>query len=164
MSTSSSELKNNIALAKEINSHESIKPGMTIKPRRLDGLAKNILLKQFSLIALGEVFLNDGGNHYRFGRKSDICDLSVTIDVQDSRFYADVCFGGSIGASEAYMYGYWTTNNLTDLIRVFSKNKEALDTIEGGLAYITVPIQKVLHWFNRILNKAVEKILPRIMI
>ena len=47
------------------------------------------------------------------------------------------------------MYGYWTTNNLTNLIRVFSKNKEALDTIEGGLAYITVPLQKMFHWFNR---------------
>ena len=149
MSTTSSELKSNISMAKGINSHDFIKPGMTVKPRKLDGLAKKILLKQFSLITLGELFLKDGDETYSFGSKTEECDLSVTIEVQDSRFYADVCFGGSIGASEAYMYGYWTTNNLTDLIRVFSKNSAALDTIESGLAYITVPIQKILHWFNR---------------
>ena len=149
MSTTSSELNTNITLVKNTNRNISIKPGNTIKPRRLDGLAKKLLLKQFSLITLGEIFINDGEASYHFGEQSENCDLSVTIDVIDSRFYADVCFGGSIGASEAYMYGYWTTNNLTDLIRIFSKNKDALDTIEGGLAYITVPIQKILHWFNR---------------
>lgn len=149
MSTTSSELNTNMTFARKNNCHDYIKPGMTIKPRRLDGLAKKILLKQFSLITQGEIFINDGSDSYHFGQKTDECDLSVTIDVKDSRFYADVCFGGSIGASEAYMYGYWTTNDLTGLIRVFSKNKDALDTIEGGLAYITVPIQKILHWFNR---------------
>ena len=40
MSTTSSELNTNIALAKKTNRNDSIKPGMTIKPRRLDGLAK----------------------------------------------------------------------------------------------------------------------------
>ena len=169
MSISSSELKNNIAMVKEssINDSiklESIKPGMTLKPRKLDGLAKNILLKQFALITLGELYLKDGDNSYHFGCKSDECDLSVTIDVQDSRFYADVCFGGSIGASEAYMYGYWTTDNLTDLIRIFSKNSEALDTIEGGLAYITVQFRKSCIGLIAIRSKAVVNILLRTMI
>ena len=144
-----SKLNNNITIIKENNSHDSIGSGMKITPRRLDGLAKKILLKQFSLITLGELILNDGEDTYHFGIKSEECDLSVTIDIQDVRFYADICFGGSIGASESYMYGYWKTNNLTNLIRVFSKNKEALDTIEGGLSYITVPAQKMFHWFNR---------------
>ena len=129
MNISSSKLNNNITIVKEKNSYDSIESGMKIKPRRLDALAKKILLKQFLLITLGELILNDGEDTYHFGSKSEECDLSVTIDIKDSRFYADVCFGGSIGASEAYMYGYWTTNNLTNLIRVFSKNKEALDTI-----------------------------------
>jgi cyclopropane-fatty-acyl-phospholipid synthase len=115
----------------------------------LDGLAKKILLKQFSMITQGKVTIFDGDRRYEFGAESEACDLAVSINILDSRFYGDVCFGGSIGASEAYMYGYWVTDNLTDLIRIFSRNKDALDTIEGGLANITVPIQKFLHWFNR---------------
>lgn len=132
-----------------INANISIQPGSTIKPRMLDGLAKKILLKQFSMITQGKVTIFDGDRRYEFGAESEACDLAVSINILDSRFYGDVCFGGSIGASEAYMYGYWVTDNLTDLIRIFSRNKDALDTIEGGLANITVPIQKFLHWFNR---------------
>ncbi|MDH5368603.1 MAG: cyclopropane-fatty-acyl-phospholipid synthase family protein [Gammaproteobacteria bacterium] len=157
MSTTKSELNTNISVMKNTNAGVSIKPGNTIKPRRLDGIAKKVLLKQFSLIMLGEITINDGDERYHFGNKTDDCALSVTLDVIDSRFYADVCFGGSIGASEAYMCGYWTTNNLTDLIRIFSKNKDTLDTIESGFAYITVPIQKILHWFNRNTQKGSRK-------
>ena len=149
MDISNSKLNNNITIVKQNNNYKPIRSGVKIKPRRLDSLAKKILLKHLSLITLGEIILNDGEDSYHFGRKSEECDLSVSIDIQDSRFYADVCFGGSIGASEAYMHSYWTTNNLTSLIRVFSKNKEALDTIEGGLAYIAVPLQQILHWLNR---------------
>jgi len=58
-------------------------------------------------------------------------------------------FGGSIGAGEAYMQGYWTTNDLTDLVRLLVLNREVLDGMETGLARLTVPAQKVLHWLNR---------------
>lgn len=136
-------------ISSKINANISIQPGSTIKPRMLDGLAKKILLKQFSMITLGKVTVFDGDSRYEFGGKSETCDLAVSINVLDSRFYGDVCFGGSIGASEAYMYGYWVTDNLTDLIRIFSRNNDALVTIESGLANLTVPIQKFLHWFNR---------------
>ena len=126
-----------------------ISPDSTIKPRMLDGLAKRILLKQFKLIKDGEVVINDNENEYKFGSKTGRCDLSVTIEVKDTRFYGDICFGGSIGASEAYMFNYWNVSNLTDLIRIFIMNKDVMDNMEGGLANLTVPIQKVLHWFNR---------------
>lgn len=149
MSVTNSDINTNITLAKKNAGYGSIKPGMTIKPRWLDGVAKKILLKQFSLLTLGEIIIADGNESYSFGKKTADCDLSVMIKVLDSRFYSDMCFGGSIGASEAYMYGYWETDNLTGLVRIFARNKDALDTIEGGLAYITVPLQKILHWFNR---------------
>ena len=164
MSVPNSEINTNIALAKNNSGADYIKPGTTIKPRWLDNKNKKIMLKQFSLITKGELCINDDGHEYYFGNKTDDCNLSVTINVLDSRFYADMCFGGSIGASEAYMYGYWSTSNLTDLVRIFSRNKDALDTIEGGLAYITLPIQKILHWFNRNTQQGSRRILLHIMI
>jgi len=34
-----------------------------------------------------------------------------------------VVFGGNIGASEAYMSGYWTVDDLTVIIRIVLRNR-----------------------------------------
>jgi len=126
-----------------------IQPSSTFKPRAFDHMAKNILLNQFKKIKDGEIILHDVNKTYYFGERTERCNLSVEITVKDTRFYGDMCFGGSIGASEAYMSDYWTTSNLTNLIRIFISNKSVLDGLEGGLAKLTVPIQKTIHWLNR---------------
>lgn len=126
-----------------------ITPGTTIKPRILDGLAKRALLSRLANIRHGELKLVDNDQEHRFGIVTERCSLSITIYVKDPRFYSDIAFGGSIGAGEAFMYGYWQTDDLTGLIRLFIANRDVLDAMEGGLAHLTAPIQKVLHWFNR---------------
>ena len=126
-----------------------ITPGSTIKPRILDGLAKRALLNRLNNLRDGELIITENGNEYRFGEQTNRCSLSIKISVKDTRFYGDIAFGGSIGAGEAYMYDYWETNDLTGLIRLFVINRHVLDDVEGGFASLTVPIQKILHWFNR---------------
>ena len=129
--------------------NNKIQPGSTLKPRIFDNFAKDVLLKQFKNINDGEITIYDGKERYYFGNRTKRCTLSVNITVLDSRFYGDMCFGGSIGASEAFMANYWTTSNLTDLIRIFISNRDVLENLEGGLAKLTLPIQKTLHWLNR---------------
>ena len=126
-----------------------IAPGSTIKPRLLDGLAKKALLNKLSKIQDGEIELIDDSTHYLFGKLSDRCPLRVIITVKDSRFYGDISFGGTIGAGEAYMFDYWTCSDLTNLVQIFIMNRNVMDSMEGGLASITKPIQKSLHWLNR---------------
>ena len=126
-----------------------IAPGSTIKPRILDGLAKRALLGRLKHLSDGELVIHDHGEEFRFGTITDRCSLKIRIDVKDSRFYGDIAFGGSIGAGEGYMFNYWETNDLTGLIRLFVMNRHVLDDVEGGLARLTVPVQKILHWFNR---------------
>jgi cyclopropane-fatty-acyl-phospholipid synthase len=126
-----------------------IAPGSTIKPRILDGLAKKALLTRLKDLRDGELIIVDNGEEQRFGAQTDRCTLSITLMVKDSRFYGDIAFGGSIGAAEAYMNDYWETNDLTGLIRLFVMNRSVLDGMEGGMASLTVPIQKALHWLNR---------------
>ncbi len=59
------------------------------------------------------------------------------MHVHDPRFYSDIAFGGSIGAGEAYMQGYWSVNDLTALVRILLLNREVLDGMESGLARLT---------------------------
>ena len=126
-----------------------IAPAVTPKPHFLDGLAARAVHTRLAAIEHGELVLQEGERQMRFGRRSATCPLSVTVRVHDARFYSDMAFGGSIGAGEAYMQGWWTVDDLTALVRILLCNRSVLDGMEGGLARLTGPLQKALHWLNR---------------
>lgn len=126
-----------------------IAAGLTPKPRFLDGLVARAVHARLGAIEHGELVIVDGGRQSRYGRRSAVCDLSATVQVHDARFYADMAFGGSIGAGEAFMQGWWSVDDLTALVRILLCNRGVLDGMEGGLARLTAPLQKALHWVNR---------------
>lgn len=76
-------------------------------------------------------------------------EISAKIYVHDAHFYGEIAFGGTIGAAEAYMLGYWTTDNLTNVIRIMARSVATTDTLEGSLATLAKPVLKTLHWLNR---------------
>ena len=126
-----------------------IAPASTPKPHFLDGLARHAVLGRLAKIEHGELLLQDGERQFHYGSRDARCGLAATVRVHDSRFYSDMAFGGSIGAGEAYMQGWWSTDDLTALMRILLCNREVLDGMEGGLARLTGPAQKALHWLNK---------------
>lgn len=129
---------------------------MTPKPRKLDRLAKQILFKRLQDIQQGTITIVEDINGLRselsFGTSDSsslLDDIHVKIEVKNTQFYGEVVFGGSIGAGEAYMQGYFDCDNLTNLIRLMVRNQSLLDSIESGLARLTAPIQKWLHIINK---------------
>ncbi|MBT8082887.1 MAG: cyclopropane-fatty-acyl-phospholipid synthase family protein, partial [Gammaproteobacteria bacterium] len=118
-------------------------------PTRLDRLARRIVLSKLENIALGEVIVSEHGQRAIFGRRTEDYPLSVHLEVHDPRFYSDIAFGGSIGAGEAYMSGYWACGELSDLLRIMLRNREVLDNLDTGAARLAVPVRKLLHWLNR---------------
>lgn len=107
--------------------------------------AKVQILKRLSMLHIGNLLLVDGNEKHSFGSTQDI---NAIIVVHDQRFYGEIAFGGSIGAGEAYMLGYWSADNLTNVIRLMCLNQSVMDTLEGGYQWFTKPIMKVLHWLN----------------
>mgnify|MGYP001244498817 CR=1 FL=1 len=126
-----------------------IEPATTSKSNFVDRLAMHAVHQRLAGLAHGEVTLVDGASHQCYGQRDALCPLSVTLHVHDPRFYSDITFGGSIGAGEAYMKGYWSVNDLTDLVRILLQNRAVLDGMESGLARLMAPLQKTLHWINR---------------
>lgn len=124
-------------------------PGITPKPHFLDGLAERAVRARLAGIEHGQITLVDGNEHHHYGRRTERCPLSVTVRVHDPRFWSELAFGGSIGAGEAYMQGYWSVNDLTALVRILLQNRAVLDGMETGLARLTGPLQQALHWLNR---------------
>ena len=91
---------------------------------------------------------DDGGNHQEFGRCAED-SLTANIEIRDPRFYRHLVFGGSLGAAEAYIRGYWTCDNLVDLVRIFCRNAAASAGLEGGPARILSPLARIGHWLKR---------------
>jgi cyclopropane-fatty-acyl-phospholipid synthase len=119
------------------------------KTRLLDEWAKKGLFSLLRKIHDGQITIVDGGETFTFGKMTNCCSLSAKIHVLNPGFYSDIAFGGSIGAGEAYMAGYWYSDNLTDLIQIMARNIDVLDNMESGTASFTRPLQKFLHWLNR---------------
>jgi cyclopropane-fatty-acyl-phospholipid synthase len=115
------------------------------KPSRFDQLAKKLLLRLLSGLRRGELTLIDGSVRRIFGARSDKFPLEATITVHHPRFYSSVVFGGSIGASEAFMAGQWSTDDLTTVVRITILNQEVFEGMEKGLARLTAPLHMFIH-------------------
>ena len=84
-----------------------------------------------------------------FGSQSDDLPLAAEVIVHHPKFYTDSVFGGSVGSAEAYINGYWTTDDLTALIRILIQNQHVFDQMEKGLARLAAPANRLLHFLNR---------------
>ncbi|MEY3880534.1 MAG: hypothetical protein RIQ94_1330 [Pseudomonadota bacterium] len=64
-------------------------------------------------------------------------------------FYRQVALGGSIGAAESYMDQDWQADDLCSVIQILVRNRNLLDSMEGGLATLANQLLKFWHFANR---------------
>jgi cyclopropane-fatty-acyl-phospholipid synthase len=129
---------------------QGISESETARPGMLAALARRALFQKLGQLQDGELRLVDGSEVMRFGRRSARCGLSVTLTVQDPKFYALAAFGGTVGAGESYIYGHWRCDNLTSLIRIMVVNRTVMEGMERGLAARSAATaRRLLHWANR---------------
>jgi len=88
------------------------------KPAGLDRLARQIVHSRLRKIETGQIVISENGKHTTYGRLTDDVPLTAQLCVQDPKFYRDIAFGGSIGAGEAYIHGYWSCTELSNLLRI----------------------------------------------
>ena len=121
----------------------------TRKPSGLDSLARRVVRSRLAEMSHGRLILCENGREEAFGDVSEDCPLTARLIVNDPRCYSEVAFGGSIGAGEAYIHGYWSTDNLTNVVRIFVRNRDVLANMDSGAALVTRPFQKLFHWLHR---------------
>jgi cyclopropane-fatty-acyl-phospholipid synthase len=121
----------------------------TAPTRGLAGLGRRALLKQLQGLQLGQLRIVDSAGEHVYGRATPEFDVAVTLEVLDPQFWADAAFGGTVGAGESYIHGHWRTSNLTDLVRLMVRNRAVMNGMEGGFAFVTAPLRRMLHWANR---------------
>jgi cyclopropane-fatty-acyl-phospholipid synthase len=112
----------------------------------LESLARSLVLGRLRELLHGALVVTECRERHRFGRGAG---PAAHVTIRDPRAYAEIAFGGSIGAAEAYMLGYWDCDDLTSVARILLRNRDVLDGLETGAARLAVPVLKVLRALNR---------------
>jgi len=94
-------------------------------------LARSALLRLLSHLQVGSLIVRDGDEVLRFGNPDNPLEPHADITVHDRRAYAESLIGGNIGAGEAYMLGYWSAVDLTEVTRLFTANMRVLDEMDN---------------------------------
>jgi len=121
----------------------------TVKSTALDKLARRIVLSRLEKLQDGQVVVSENGEDSTFGKLTEDFPLTAQLRVLSPKFYSDIAFGGSIGAGEAYIHGYWACAELGDLLRILLRNREVLERMDSGLALLGKPVQKLFHALNK---------------
>jgi cyclopropane-fatty-acyl-phospholipid synthase len=111
---------------------------------------KNVLFSMFEKLKFGRLKIENFGKLYEFGDLQDGSFIAADVAIHDPRFYVDVLFKGSLGAAESYMKGYWSTKNLTDVVRLFVANADLLNRqMDSGWSRATAPLMQIYHWLRK---------------
>ncbi|MFY1051999.1 class I SAM-dependent methyltransferase [Ectopseudomonas khazarica] len=111
------------------------------------GLLRRAVLRQLANLRHGLLLVHEGSEVLHFGTPQS--SQRAEIRVNDPAVWGLVAGNGSIGAGEAYIHGYWSTPDLTAVVRIFVANLDVLDAMESGLARLGRPLIQGLHWLNR---------------
>jgi len=109
---------------------------------------RSAFLSQLGELRQGRLVLIEGTQKQVFG-SPDEDPLEATVEVLDSRFFGRLFWGGSLGAADAYIRGYWICHNLVDLVRIFCRNADVLSEMERRSARFFAPLRSAAHCLRR---------------
>jgi cyclopropane-fatty-acyl-phospholipid synthase len=110
-------------------------------------LARRLAWRALASIDHGVVHIIDGTHRQSFGRPAD--GLQATITIHNPRTYRCLLLGGNLGASEAFMQGEWTCDDLVALCRIFILHDQRHSTQSPWLLRLLSPAAHLYHALRR---------------
>jgi cyclopropane-fatty-acyl-phospholipid synthase len=107
--------------------------------------SRGAVLSMLASLQGGQIALLENGREQTLGSG----DLSARVTVHHPRIWKRILLGGTLGASEGYMDGDWSCDDLTALTRIILRNQAALDRLETGFARVGRQFAKAFHWTHR---------------
>tara|TARA_B110000503_G_scaffold64175_1_gene101228 strand:- start:612 stop:1835 length:1224 start_codon:yes stop_codon:yes gene_type:complete len=118
-----------------------------IEKKRSPSFSKRIVFSLLKKLVDGHIRLIEGDHEIEFGHSD--ASIQATITIHDQKAYSRILWGGSIGAGEAYVEGLWSSDNLVDVIRLFSRNLATLEKHEQRFGFLLNIINMFKHRLNR---------------
>ncbi len=125
--------------------------GVVESPRLalLHGTARGLFFSFLERLHRGRIRIRDGDQELSFGRGTEEVPLEALVRVLHPGFYSRVLLGGSVGAGEAYMAGLWSTDDLTALIRIVLRNRDAFQGLDQRWTRLATPLYRLYHTLRR---------------
>ncbi|MBU2872106.1 cyclopropane-fatty-acyl-phospholipid synthase family protein [Colwellia sp. E2M01] len=115
----------------------------------LDKRCRTIVHAVFKKLSYGQLEVVEGSNHLLFPEIVSENSIKGKIHIHDMSLYTDFVKGGSIGVSEAFIAGKWSSPNLTNVIRIFAKAQQQTDKLESNKSWSNKIKNALSHWKNR---------------
>ena len=116
-------------------------PGLTL----LQSVARRAVLRSLEHIDRGALRVEDAFGARELGKPCDEAPEPARLCVHDPRLWPSVVFDGSMGGSDAYLRGDWSSDDLTGLLRLFLRNERALGGFDSGLGRAREWLRRGLH-------------------
>ena len=116
---------------------------------RIESVARRGVLASFERLQNASVVVREGNAVQRFGQTSDRFPEPVHVTVDDPRAWPEIAFFGALGSGEAFMRGWWTTTQLTDLVRLLLHDRPVLEGLERGLTRFAKPVLRLWYRWHR---------------
>ncbi len=113
------------------------------KSKILSKFFKKGLKRKLKHLSIGYITIIDENEEYSFGEKKS--EFKASLVVHSQEFYILIGSGGAMGLAEAYMLGYWSSEDVLSLMRIVIKNRNVLLSLNKGFSKLFSPINKIIH-------------------
>ncbi len=113
---------------------------------RRGDIARRLVPSLLQRLKGGRLTVHEGGSSRSYGSGDGV---EAEVRVLDARAYQYVLSGGTVGAGEAYMLGYWSSPDLVAVIRLFSLNIAAMDEMDSATSFVRRWLSRVNLWRSR---------------
>ena len=123
----------------------------TVNERLIFGMLEKL---QYGTLTL----TTPSGEVYSFGTTQSDAPYGLAADLQilDKQVYSDILRGGDIAFAEMFMQGKVTTTDLPKLLKLFVKNRQAIEAALHG-SWWGVLLDRLLHVFRRNTKRQARK-------
>lgn len=122
---------------------------------RVDRFCRSQFIKLLTNLKHGKITLCDPIETQVFGNPDS--DLQCQINIFNVSSYTSIALNGINGSAQAYIDGFWVCDNLSDLIRLFVRNKEVMDQLDSGLTRFAQFIYRRWHQKNKNTKKGSKR-------
>lgn len=109
-------------------------------------LWQRLMFRVLARISTGYLVIEDGTQTHTFGQPDST--PKARIQVLDPAVYREFVLNGDMGAAEAWVLGLWDTHDLTQIVRLFARNLDALEPHP-----VLSRLRRVASWLDHALNR-----------
>lgn len=109
---------------------------------RSTAVLRRLLIEVLAQARSGHFLLREKGRVIaEVGDRDDA--LQAEVDIIDTRCYIKALLGGNTGAGEAFVNGWWTSPDITQVTRFFARNLEMMDHWSRRFGWLLKPVSLI---------------------